>query len=83
MTDFTLLTNAVAIYSTECRHSAAINYVLGRNIGPAFLPGDKNITGAVGINPAPFSDDTFEYLRDPAQVLQDIRGFLVQGGVNG
>lgn len=82
MTDSTLLTNAVAIYSTECRHSAAVNYVLGKDIGPAFLSGDKNITGAVGINPAPNSNNTFEYLRDPKQVLQDVQGFFVKAGVN-
>ncbi|MES2463218.1 MAG: ferritin-like domain-containing protein [Armatimonadota bacterium] len=73
-----LLTTAVAIYSTECRHSAAINYVLGKNIGPAFLSGDKNITGAVGVNPAPFSNNTFEYLRDPVQVLNDVQPFFIK-----
>lgn len=78
ITDPTLLTTAVAIYSTECRHSAAVNYVLGKPTGPAFQSGDKNITGAVGVNPAPYSDNTFEYLRDPAMVLNDVKPFFVQ-----
>ncbi len=80
-TDPTLLTNSAAIYSTECRHSAAVNYVLGRDIGPAFQSGDKNITGAVGVNPSPNSNNTFEYVRDPATVLNDVKGFFVTGGV--
>jgi hypothetical protein len=82
ITDPTLLTTAAAIYSTECRHSAAVNYVLGRDIGPAFQSGDKNITGAVGVNPSPYSNNTFEYLRDPAQVLNDVKGFFIQNQVN-
>jgi hypothetical protein len=80
MTNPTLLTNAVAIYSTECRHSAAVSYVLGKDIGPAFQSGDKNITGAAGPNPAPFSNNTFEYLRDPAQVLNDVQPFFIKAG---
>lgn len=78
MTDSTLLTNAAAIYSTECRHSAAVQYVLGNDPGPAFQAGDKNITGTVGPNLAPYSNNTFEYLRDPKQVLQDVQPFVVK-----
>ena len=72
------LTTAVAIHSTEARHSAAINYVLGRNIGPTYLTGDKNVVNnQAQPNPAPFSENTFQYYKDPPTVLQAVRPFFV------
>lgn len=78
MTDFNLLTTAVAIHSTEARHSAAISYVLGVDPGPNYQPGDKRVTdGATAPNPAPYSENTFQYYLDPPTVLTAIRPLIV------
>ena len=66
-----LIQTASTIYSTEARHSAAINYVLGLPIGPEKMPGDQMVV------PAYPSENTFEYFRTPRQVIQDIQPFLV------
>lgn len=74
----TYLTTAVAIYSTECRHASAVAYVLGKDPGPVFGAGDKRVSdGASAINAAPFSENTFNYYRDPKQVLSDVQPFIV------
>jgi hypothetical protein len=79
MTDSTLLTTAVAIYSTECRHASAVAYVIGKDSGPLYGSGDKRVTdGAVAINPAPLSENTLNYFRDPKTVLADVAGFIVK-----
>lgn len=79
MNDPTLLTTAVAIHSTEHRHSAAIAYVLGKDPGPVYASGDKRVTdGAAAPNPAPYSENTFGYYRDPKTVLNDVQPFIVK-----
>lgn len=65
-----LIQTAGTIYSTEARHSAALNYVLDLPVGPTRMPGDQLVT------PTYPSENTFEYFRTPRQVLQDIRPFL-------
>lgn len=79
MTDPTLLTTAVAIYSTECRHSAAVAYILGKDTGPIHNSGDKRVSdGANAINESPLSENTLNYYRDPKTVLADVQGFIVK-----
>ena len=62
---------ASSIYSTEARHSAGVNYVLGLPTGP---------TGDVG-GQQPVTDksaDEFEYAQTPKQVLAKVQPFFVQ-----
>ena len=59
---------AVAIYSTEARHSSAINYVLGKDPGPMPMPGDQRVNPP-GTYPSP---NTFEYFLTPDQVVARI-----------
>ena len=54
---------AVSIYSTEARHSSAINYILGKDPGPSFMVGDNRVT------PTYPHENTFEYFLTPAQVF--------------
>lgn len=65
-----LVQTASTIYSTEARHSAALNYVLGNAIGPQRMNGDQTVV------PNPPREDDFEYFRTPQQVIQDIQPFL-------
>ena len=61
---------AASIYSTEARHSAGVNYVLGLPTGP---------TGDVG-GAQPVKDvsaDEFEYAQTPKQVLAAVQPFFV------
>ena len=65
---------AVGIYSTEARHSSAINYILGLDPGPAPLPGDQRVVPAgPGV-----TDNTFEYFLTPEQVVAAIQPLLVK-----
>jgi len=81
--DKSLVTTAVAIHSTEARHSGAIAYVLGLNPGPVYsIPGvvtGKRVTdGATAPNSGTgISEDTFQYYSDPAAVLSAVRPFIV------
>lgn len=60
---------ASSIYTTEARHSAGINYVLGLPTGP---------TGDVGgTQPNPGAKDEFEYAQTPKQVLAAVQPFFV------
>lgn len=75
-----LIQAAVGIYSTEARHSAAIQYILGNDIGP-----NGNQTGVPSnnkLNGLTYSDqglgDTFEYSSTPAQVIRAISPFFVK-----
>jgi hypothetical protein len=70
LTDLGLIQVATTIYSTEARHSAVINYILGLDPGPAFTTGDLKVT------PTYPHTNTFEYYRTPTQVLSDIQPFL-------
>lgn len=66
LTDFALIQVAATIYSTEARHSAAINYVLGLDAGPAPVAGDQQVTASYP------SANTFEYFKTPTQVLNAV-----------
>ncbi len=60
---------AASIYTTEARHSAGVNYILGLPTGP---------TGDVGgAQPAKGAVDEFEYAQTPKQVLAAIQPFFV------
>lgn len=79
MTNPQLLTTAVAIHSTEARHSGAVAYVLGKPAGPLFLSGlDKNVVNQQPTaNPSPFAENTFQYFIDPPTVLNTVKPFIV------
>ncbi len=61
---------AASIYTTEARHSAGVNYILGLPTGP---------TGDVGgVQPAKgISADEFEFAQTPKQVLAAVQPFFV------
>ena len=65
LTSLALLTTAVAIYSTEARHSASLAYILGKPTGPVMMPGDQRVQ-TFG------SENTFEYFLPPTKVAQDV-----------
>lgn len=83
-TDFpnsaTLVQAAVGIYSTEARHSAAIQYILGNDIGPN--QGEAGVPASNRLNGLPYSDqglgDTFEYSATPDQVIRAVSKFFVK-----
>jgi hypothetical protein len=78
MTNVQLLTTAVAIHSTEARHSGAIAYILGRNPGPTYLPGDRNALDQKQTpNPSPYSENTFQYYLEPKVVLNAVRQYII------
>jgi len=70
LTDGALLQVASSIYTTEARHSAAINYVLGLDAGPQPQAGDGKVTGTY-----PHAN-TFEYFLKPVEVLQAVKPFF-------
>jgi len=60
---------ASSIYTTEARHSAGVNYILGLPFGP---------TGDVGgVQPVKGAVDQFEYAQTPKQVLAAVQPFFV------
>ncbi len=70
ITDFKLIQAGAAIYSTECRHSAAINYALGIDIGPAKQRLDSQAAYKQHGN------NNFEYFLTPEQVLAKAKPFF-------
>ena len=77
VTDNTILQTAVTIYSTECRHSASLEYILGLDPGP-----NKGITGVPAgeqevqttVNGAPAAPNIFEKYLAPTTVLTAASG---------
>lgn len=70
ITGFTLTQTAAEIYSTEARHSAALNYILGLDAGPQKQRLDSQaVIHAYGGN-------NFEYFQTPEQVLIAVKPFL-------
>ncbi len=68
--DLKITQTAASIYSTEARHSAAINYVLGLDTGPTRMRTDSQaIYNESG-------DNNFEHWLTPEQVLTAVRPFL-------
>jgi hypothetical protein len=63
---------AGGIFSTEARHSAVINYVLGMDPGPRRMRGDHKVT------PRYPSPNTFEYFLPPAVVLRRVQPMIIQ-----
>ena len=80
LTDLNLIQIASTIYTTEARHSAGVNYVLGLDAGPA--PGSSASTSSdstvAPIDGVKVSNNTFEFFKTPKQVLGDVKGFFVQ-----
>lgn len=63
---------AVAIYSTEARHSSAIALILGQDPGPTPMGGDQQV-----VSPYP-NPNTFEYFLSPTTVVSRIQQFIVR-----
>ncbi|MBV9848775.1 MAG: ferritin-like domain-containing protein [Armatimonadetes bacterium] len=66
---FDITQTAASIYSTECRHSAALNYVLGMDPGPTRQRLDS---------PAVFHENgvnNFEHWQTPEQILEVAKTF--------
>lgn len=75
---------AATIFTTEARHSAGLNYALGRDAGPktgASAPTNPDTqivpVGTQTANGDTISDNTLEKVKHPPQVLQDVQGFFV------
>lgn len=68
--DFKVTQTAASIYSTECRHSAAVNYVLSRDIGPSRMEYDAEAVFNEG------ATNNFEHWLTPEQVLTMVKPFL-------
>ena len=69
LTDANYVQVASSIYTTEARHSAAINYVLGLDTGPSDAVG--------GAQPAPGAVNEFEYAQSPSAVLAEVKPFFI------
>ncbi|MBC8109009.1 MAG: ferritin-like domain-containing protein [Anaerolineae bacterium] len=65
-----LVQTAGTIYSTEARHSGVLQYILGRDPGPARLGGDRSVV------PKPPAENTFEYYQEPQQVITAARAYF-------
>lgn len=66
LTDLPTIQTASTIYSTEARHSAVINLVLEKPVGPTKMPGDLEAV------PNPPAENTFEKFLAPATVIQRV-----------
>lgn len=89
LTDLGYVQTAVSIYSTEARHSAAIAYILGQDVGPAQNPatgvGARQKVQLNG-NPLPYNGpngesdkaNVFEYFIPPTTVVQNIQPLIVK-----
>lgn len=76
LADKQLVATAVAIHSTEARHSSVISYLLEPtgNPGPRFMSGDLRVTDKTNAINTP-SEDTFQYYLDPPTVLNAVTAF--------
>ena len=68
--DFKITQTAASIYSTECRHSAAINYVLGLDTGPSRMRSDQQAVFNEG------ATNNFEHWLTPTQVITMVKPFF-------
>ncbi len=69
LTDAGLVQIASSIYTTEARHSAGINYILGIDTGPSGSAG--------GTQPSPGAINEFEYAQTPTAVLAGVKPFFI------
>ncbi len=76
LTDLGLLQTAATIFSTEARHSAVIEDLVGNDPGPIPMPGDQKVT------PNYPSPNTFEYFLEPRVVLQNASAYFVKASGN-
>ena len=74
LTDLNLGVTAGGIYSTECRHSAAIRYVLGEDIGPSMMDGDLSVSP----NLQEKIGNVFEFGLAPATVISAAGAYFVK-----
>jgi hypothetical protein len=74
LTDLGLAQVAGTIYSTECRHSAALGYTLSNfsGGGPSPMPGDMTVV------PNPPATNTFEYYLPPSTVIARASAYFVK-----
>lgn len=67
--DFKITQTAASIYSTEARHSAAINYILDKDPGPSRMRYDQQAVFDEG------ATNNFEHWLTPEQVLMMVKPF--------
>ncbi len=80
ITNTTLTQAAATIFTTEARHSAGLNYALGRDAGPSqgsSAPTSPD-TMIFPVDGTKVSNNTLEYVKKPTQVLNDVKAFFVQ-----
>ena len=89
LTNLGFVQTAVAIYSTEARHSAAVAYIIRKDTGPSQSPaagvGNRQKV-QLGGNTLPYSgpngesdsENVFEYFIPPTTVVQNIQPLIVQ-----
>ncbi len=70
VTNNTIAQAAAEIFSTEARHSAVINTVLGNDAGPHKMAGDQSVV------PKPPADNALEYFLAPSVVLERASAFF-------
>lgn len=70
ITSTTQIQTAATIYSTEARHSAALNYVLGLPAGPS-----RRRLDSQAIIPE-HGDNNFEHFQTPEQIMRKVRPFF-------
>lgn len=69
---------AATIFTTEARHSAGLNYALGKDAGPMTgASGGSTDTQIVPVDGTTVSDNTLEKVKTPKQVLGDVRPFFL------
>ncbi len=71
-TSYQLAQVAGTIYSTECRHSAAIRLILGQEEGPSKMGGDLSDPSVR------MSEDAYEYYLEPQTVLAAASVYFVK-----
>lgn len=71
LTSLPLLQTAATIFSTEARHSAVLQDLIGNDPGPLPMDGDEKVTATY---PSP---NTFEYFLRPRVVLQRVKAYFV------
>lgn len=76
LTDPSLVQVASSIYTTEARHSAAVNYVLGRDTGPQPGANGQSPSSDQKVTPNYPAPNTFEYYDTPTQVLAYVKLFF-------
>lgn len=73
-----LVQTAGTIYSTECRHSAAVRYILNQNdTGPSTMNGDIQVATGTSTTDPSVLDQLFEKALQPSTVINAVQAYIV------